>query len=197
RPTTYWDYIKTEQILALQGGLEEDDAGLSNDEVVFIVVHQIDELWFKLALRELQEVRDLFASGKVPEQTLSSVVRGIRRAVLLFDQIASHFVLMETLTTRDYLGFRDKLSPASGFQSAQMRELEILMGLRPEERIPLGHEKDYMEALRYPDGEESAAFHRVARRLADTPSLKQALDDWLFRTPIQGSRPDDAGDDAV
>jgi tryptophan 2,3-dioxygenase len=200
RPTTYWDYIKTEQILALQGGLEEDDANLSNDEVVFIVVHQIDELWFKLALRELQEVRDLFASGKVPEQTLSSVVRGIRRAVLLFDQISSHFVLMETLTTRDYLGFRDKLSPASGFQSAQMRELEILMGLRPEERIPLGHEKDYMEALRYPDGGESAAFHRVKRRLDDIPSLKQALDDWLYRTPIQGSRPDgdeDAADEAV
>jgi len=196
QPSTYWEYIRTEEILALQGGLSEDDRTLSNDEVVFIVVHQIDELWFKLALRELEEVRDLFASVKVPEQTLSSVTRGIRRAVLLFGQIASHFALMETLTTRDYLGFRDKLSPASGFQSAQMRELEIVLGLRPDERIPLGHENSYMDALRYPDGSESPAFHRVKRRLADTPSLKQALDDWLYRTPIQGSRPEADGDEA-
>ncbi len=196
KPSTYWDYIKTEELLALQGGLVADDRSLSSDEVVFIVVHQIDELWFKLALRELEEVRDLFASVKVPEQTLSSVTRGIRRAVLLFDQIASHFVLMETLTTRDYLGFRDKLSPASGFQSAQMRELEIVLGLRPDERIPLGHENSYMDALRNDDGTPSPAFHRVERRLADTPSLKQALDDWLFRTPIQGSRPEDEGDEA-
>lgn len=194
-PSSYWDYIKTEEILALQGGLASDDRSLSNDEVVFIVVHQIDELWFKLALRELEEVRDLFASVKVPEQTLSSVTRGIRRAVLLFGQIASHFALMETLTTRDYLGFRDKLSPASGFQSAQMREIEIVLGLLPEERIPLGHENSYMDALRHADGSPSPAFRRVERRLADTPSLKQALDDWLFRTPIQGSRPESAGDD--
>ena len=50
--TTYWDYVRVETILGLQGGLEEDDSGLENDEVLFITIHQIDELWFKLALRE-------------------------------------------------------------------------------------------------------------------------------------------------
>ncbi|MCA9635147.1 MAG: tryptophan 2,3-dioxygenase [Myxococcales bacterium] len=157
----------------------------------------MDELWFKLALRELTSVRDLFASGKVPEQTLSSVARGIRRGVLLFEQLASHFALMETLTTRDYLGFRDKLHPASGFQSAQMRELEILMGLKPDQRLPLGHESSYMDALRHADGSPSPAYHRVARRLADAPSVKEALEEWLYRTPIQGSMPDSPDDEAA
>ena len=60
-PTTYWDYIKVEPLLALQSGLESDERQLSNDEVLFITVHQIDELWFKLVLRDLTAVRTLFA----------------------------------------------------------------------------------------------------------------------------------------
>jgi tryptophan 2,3-dioxygenase len=196
-PTTYWDYIKVEEILDLQRGIDEREDDLSNDEVVFIVVHQIDELWFKLALREVVRLRDLFAAEKVREQSLASAVRSLRRAALLFEQLASHFVLMETLTTRDYLGFRDKLLPASGFQSAQMRELEILLGLRPEERIPLGHERSYLDALRHPDGSISPAYRRVEARLADYPTVKEALDEWLYRTPIQGSMPEQAGDEAT
>ncbi len=65
KSTVYWDYIKIEEILALQAGIAESDAELSNDEVMFITVHQIDELWFKLAIRELVHVRDLFAREKV------------------------------------------------------------------------------------------------------------------------------------
>jgi tryptophan 2,3-dioxygenase len=194
KPTTYWDYIRVEQILSLQGGLENDDSSLSNDEVMFITIHQIDELWFKLALRELVSVRDLFARPRVPEQSLSSAVRGIRRMALLFHQAAQHFALMETMTTREYLAFRDKLSPASGFQSAQLREIEILMGLDDGSRIPLGHEHSYLQALRNPDGSESSASRRVLARLEDRPTLKDALDEWLFRTPIDGSTPDDPHD---
>ena len=165
KSTVYWDYIKTEEILALQSGIADSDVGLANDEVMFIVVHQIDELWFKLALRELVHVRDLFAQEKVREQQLANGVRGIRRTALLFEQVAHHFSLMETMTTRDYLGFRDKLSPASGFQSAQLREIEILLGLKIEDRLPLGHDHDYLRALKYPDGSESPASRRVAARL--------------------------------
>jgi tryptophan 2,3-dioxygenase len=197
KPTTYWDYIRVEELLSLQGGLEEDDAELANDEVLFITVHQIDELWFKLALRELVSVRNLFARERVPEQSLASAVRGIRRMAQLFHHVAGHFSLMETMTTRDYLAFRDKLSPASGFQSAQLREIEILMGLDDEKRIPLGHEHSYMQALRYPDGSESPASRRVTRRLEDRPTLVDAIDEWLHRTPIDGSTPDDPDDAAV
>jgi len=193
-PTTYWDYIKVEELLSLQAGLEDDEAGLANDEVMFVVVHQIDELWFKLALRELVSIRNLFAAAHVAEQSLSSVVRGLRRMVLLFQQIAGHFALMETLTTRDYLAFRDKLAGASGFQSAQLREIEILMGLESSERIPLGNE-DYLRALQYSDGRDSPASLRVKARLADRPSLRDALMDWLYRTPIDGSLPSEPSDE--
>lgn len=195
KPTAYWDYIKVEELLSLQGGLEPTDAGLSNDEVLFIAVHQIDELWFKLALRELITVRDLFAKAPVPEQALASAARGIRRMSLLVKHVASHFEVMETMTTRDYLAFRDKLSPASGFQSGQLREIEILLGLRDEQRIPLGHEHSYMNALKNSDGSPSSAYRRVAARLEDGPTLLEAIQDWLYRTPIQGSTPQTPGDE--
>src|SRR5262245_23784761 len=65
RLTNYWDYIKVEELLALQGGLERDDREVGNDEVVFIVVHQVYELWFKLILRELRTARDLFCAPRV------------------------------------------------------------------------------------------------------------------------------------
>jgi tryptophan 2,3-dioxygenase len=195
KATTYWDYIKVEELVRLQAGIADSDEGLANDEVLFITIHQIDELWMKLALRELVSIRNLFAVERVPEQSLASAVRGVRRMALIFELFADHFALMETMTTRDYLAFRDKLSPASGFQSAQLREIEILMGLEDSQRIPFGHEKTYKDALRSPEGDPSPASLRVEKRLADTPSLKHALDAWLFRTPIGGStpeKPDDA-----
>lgn len=196
KPTAYWEYIKLAELLGLQAGLEATDENLSNDEVLFISVHQIDELWFKLILRELVSVRNLFGAAKVPEQSLASAVRGIRRMALLISHVASHFEVMETMTTRDYLSFRDKLMPASGFQSFQLREIEVLLGITDAERIPLGHEHSYMEALKNHDGTPSTAFLHVTARLADKPTLFDAVEDWLYRTPIQGSTPDQPGDDA-
>ncbi len=193
-PTTYWDYIKVEELLALQSGIDEAEANLGNDEVLFITIHQIDELWFKLVLRELVVVRDQLAQPHVPEQSLASVVRSLRRTALLMHSVAQHFALMETLTTRDYLGFRDKLSPASGFQSAQLREIEILLGLEDSQRISLGAEGSYLAALRGANGEASPALRRVLARLEDGPSIKDALMAWLFRTPINGSMPSDPDD---
>lgn len=186
-----------EELLALQGGLEPTDERLSNDEVLFIAVHQIDELWFKLILREVIAIRDLFARSPVPEQALASAARSIRRTSLLLSHVASHFSVMETMTTRDYLAFRDKLSPASGFQSGQLREIEILLGLEDKDRIPLGHEHTYMNALRAADGSPSSAYRRVERRLTDKPTVLTAVEEWLYRTPIQGSTPGEAGDEAA
>jgi tryptophan 2,3-dioxygenase len=197
KPTTYWDYIKVEELLALQSGIAGSDAELENDEVMFIVIHQIDELWFKLAIRELVKIRNVFARPHVPEQALASAVRGLRRVEAILRKVADHFELMETLTTRDYLAFRDKLSPASGFQSAQLREVEFLLGLDDAERIPLGHEGSYMRALRNPDGSASPASLRVEARMKDRPTLREVLHEWLYRTPIQGSTPGMPSDDAV
>ena len=62
-PTTYWEYVRIEELLGLQKGLEDSEARLENDEVLFITVHQVFELWFKLVLRELKSARDLFCAN--------------------------------------------------------------------------------------------------------------------------------------
>jgi tryptophan 2,3-dioxygenase len=182
----YWEYIKVEELLRLQGGFDGDESKLENDEVLFIVVHQVYELWFKVILRELSVARDLFRQNPVPDIQLASAVRSFRRVCAIFEQATDHFKVMETLTTRDYLEFRDRLIPASGFQSAQLREIEILLGLDDAVRIPLGREGSYKEALRGADGEPSPATRRVEARLAGGPSLKQVVYEWLSRTPIDG-----------
>ncbi len=196
-PTTYWDYIRVEDLLSLQGGRDGGDEHLSNDEVRFIVVHQIDELWFKLVLRELATARRLFARVPVPESDLAIAVAALRRVTIVFGLAATHFELMETMRTQDYLLFRDKLYPASGFQSAQLREIEILMGLDDRDRIALGQEYSYKTALKGPGATSSPALLRVEARERDKPTLKEAVLSWLSRTPIDGSSPGDAGDAAV
>lgn len=193
KPTNYWDYIRVEDLLSLQGGLDRDEEGLTNDEVLFITVHQVFELWFKLVIRELRSARDVFKGDHVSEQDMSSVVRGIRRVVVVLQRCTDHFPVIETITTRDYLAFRDKLTPASGFQSAQMRQMEILMGLQDEDRIPLGLEENYRAALRGHDGSTSPAYERVQEQIEDTPTLATACADWLYRTPIIGAGPEDEG----
>ena len=76
KPSPYWEYIRVEALLSLQAGTASTEAELANDEVRFIVVHQSDELWFKLVLREMVSVRDLFTRPTVPEQALASARSG-------------------------------------------------------------------------------------------------------------------------
>ena len=196
RPITYWDYIRVEDLLRLQGGIPRDDAKVSNDEVLFITVHQVFELWFKLVLRELVTARNLFQAERVAEQELSGAVKSLQRACSVLRVANQQWEVMETLNTREFLAFRDKLFPASGFQSAQLRQIEILFGLSMEARIPLGLEGGYMAALRTHDGSPSPAHAHVQKQLEDKPSLKDAIDEWLFRAPIDGSVPRGADDEA-
>ncbi len=194
---TYWSYIKTEELLSLQGGVDGDESKVNDDEALFIVVHQVYELWFKLVLRELTSARDLFKLEPVPDHLMASAVRSLRRVSTILRQSVSHFEVMETLTTRDFLAFRDRLVPASGFQSAQLREIEIVLGLDDRDRIPLGREGSYLEALKDDGGNPSPSLARVERRLEDRPSLREVLEDWLSRAPIDGSLPGSADDDAA
>ena len=192
----YWDYIRVEQLLALQGGLEEREDGLSNDEVLFITVHQVFELWFKLVLRELRFLRDFFGQDLVHDQELSRAVAGIRRVVTILRRCVDHFEVMETLSTRDYLSFRGKLAPASGFQSAQLRQIEIVLGLEESQRVHLETGESWLEALRAHDGSASPALRRVMAERKGR-SLKTAIDEWLYRTPIGGRGPKDRGASAA
>ena len=196
RKVSYWDYVKVEELLSLQGGVDEDESTVTSDELLFIVVHQVYELWFKIVLRELIAARDLFRLDPVPDDRLASAVRALRRVSTVLKTAVTHWQVVESLTTRDFLAFRDRLTPASGFQSAQLREIEIVLGLDDRERVPLGREGSYLEALKDGAGKPSPALERVVRRVADAPSLRDVLDEWLHRTPIDGAKVGDPDDDA-
>ena len=182
----YWEYIRVEELLRLQAGTKQTDTEVSNDEALFIVVHQVYELWFKLVIRELDAACALFDQKPVPDMALAQATRTFRRVTAIFDQAIGHFAVMETLTTRDYLGFRDSLIGASGFQSAQLREIEIVLGLEESQRISLGVEGTYRDALRTMDGKRSPALDRVDKRLEQKASLRTLVYRWLSRTPVAG-----------
>jgi len=196
---TYWDYLHLDQLLTLQGGIDgEGDEVELPDELLFVVVHQAYELWFKLVLRSVRLARDHLDRPRVDEETIPQVVHHLRRINTVLRLGVNQFEVVETLTPQGFLDFRDKLVPASGFQSFQMRELEILMGLEDADRLMYGK----VDPIRHID--ESAhdtpagrlAKQRVAQARTER-SMLTVLNDWLYRTPIQGSVPDDDGDQAV
>lgn len=195
---TYWDYLKLDRLLNLQGGLDADESALMTDELHFIIVHQAFELWFKLTLGELRLARNQLAKSEVPEENIPHVVHHLGRVSKIFKLCVDQFEVMETLTPQDFLGFRDKLIPSSGFQSFQMRELEILLGLEDSERETLGgvHPLAHIEALsvRSPSGDFARGRINAARA---GQTLRSALHEWLYRTPVQGSCPGDPGDEAA
>lgn len=201
KPTfpTYWDYLRLDQLLDLQGGVEGDENQLMPDELHFILVHQTMELWFKLIIRELRVARDHLAAPKLPDEKVPFVVHHLRRINEILRLCVQQFQVVETLTPQDFLAFRDKLVPASGFQSFQMREMEILLGLEDADRATLGNMSamDYIKNLadKSPAGERAWRHISTAR---EETTLRTALHEWLYRTPIQGSTPESPGDnDAV
>ncbi len=195
---TYWDYLKLDRLLDLQGGVEGDESALMPDELHFIIVHQAYELWFKLVLRELRDARDHLAAPRVPEDEVPYVVHHLRRVTEIMKLAVDQFRVMETLTPQDFLAFRDKLIPASGFQSFQLRELEILLGLDDKERIayagadPLEH----IRALSATSPGGKLAWSRIEKARSEL-SLRAAMHEWLYRTPLQGSSPNDPADAAA
>lgn len=195
---SYWDYLNLPDLLNLQGGLEGDESQLGPDELHFIVVHQAFELWFKLTLNELRLARDHLAAPHVPEQHIPHVVHHLRRANTILQLCADQFGVMETLSPQDFLAFRDKLIPSSGFQSFQMREIELLCGLADAERVDSGFGDPLAAIRRMGKGSEAGeyAIGRLEAALAEQ-SLRDALHAWLWRTPIQGSAPGEAGDEAA
>jgi tryptophan 2,3-dioxygenase len=121
---TYGDYLHVPELLSLQRLLSDPPV---HDELLFIVVHQAYELWFKQLLFELESVRErLFAGDTERARHYLTRVHAIERVLI------EHIEVLETMTPQDFLAFRDHLAPASGFQSAQFRELEFLSGLKDE-----------------------------------------------------------------
>ncbi len=187
RPTTYWDYIQVDRLLELQGGLGDQSDDLAPEEVLFITVHQVFELWFKVILGELIAIRNAFKAPQLSNEDMIDVVARLERCATILRVGNQHWEVVETLPPREYLKFRGKLMPASGFQSAQLRQIEILLGLEESERVPFGSEGSHLAALRGPGGAATEASRKVAHQMQDLPTLKAAISDWLERTPIGGA----------
>ena len=177
----------------------DDDHGMLVDELHFIVVHQTYELWFKLVLRCLRVARDAprHAPGRRGDASpaSSTTSAGSTRSCELG---VEPFRVMETITPQDFLDFRDKLVPASGFQSlpaARDGDRPGPRGREPASRYggvdPIRHIDEA------PTTPPPARLARGADRPRPAPSApsSRCLDEWLSRTPIQGSSPADPGDD--
>jgi len=192
----YWDYLNLKPLLSIQGGLESNESALETDELHFIITHQALELWFKLILAELRDARDQLASPNVPEERIPHVVHHLGRISEILQLAAQTFSVMETLTPQDFMSFRDKLTPASGFQSFQMREMELLLGVEWSTRVKYGNVDplDHIRKLAKDSPAGELALERIQNVLQET-SLRDAMHTWLYRTPIQGSQPGNDNDD--
>jgi tryptophan 2,3-dioxygenase len=124
-PLTYGEYLKVPELLALQDLLSDPP---HHDEMLFIVVHQAYELWFKQMLHETDSARGQLDADRVVEAT-----RLLRRVAEIQRLLIGQVRILETMRPQDFLGFRAHLNPASGFQSVQFREVEFALGLKDAE----------------------------------------------------------------
>jgi len=147
---TYGAYLRLADLLDQQVAESSPPA---HDELLFITIHQVYELWFKLLLAELTEARDRMLGG---ESYLPRV--RLERCHTIERVLVGQVDVIDTMTPQDFVAFRNKLAPASGFQSAQFREIEFLSGLK---------DPRYLERFR---GLSDVERQRLDRRLAE-PSL--------------------------
>mgnify|MGYP006262656735 FL=1 len=132
---TYGNYLQLEELLKLQSGPDGHSPAPSNHEMHFIVTHHAFELWFKQINRELEEALELMNVEEVDEKQIPVIVSRLERCAEIFRLLASQWKVMETLSPQDFLAFRDRLGTSSGFESWQLRTLEMLLGLESEQRI--------------------------------------------------------------
>jgi len=144
-PVTYSSYLKLEELLALQQPLSD---GPEHDEMLFIVIHQVYELWFKEMLHELGYLHLLLDRGDTPR-----ALHTLKRVLTILKVNVAQIDVLETMTPLEFLSFRERLESGSGFQSFQFRELEFALGLKNPKALD-----------RYPPG--SAARTQLERRLA-------------------------------
>jgi len=176
KPLNYTDYLNLDKILNSQN-LKSAERGLpAHDEMLFIIIHQVYELWFKQIIFELDSILKILNQNNVKESDVSIVVTRLDRIIeiqkILIDQVR----VLETMTAMDFLEFRDDLIPSSGFQSAQFRQLENKLGLSTAHRINYG-KQDYKHAL-HKDNIASVEKSEQEKSLFDLIEI------WLERTPF-------------
>ena len=175
-PLYYADYIQIDRLLGSQQMQSALRGRPAHDEMLFIIVHQTYELWFKQILWELDAVLATFRGSLVPEEELGQAVLRCGRIVEIQRVLIQQVDVLETMTPLDFLDFRDVLIPASGLQSAQFRLIENKLGMRRGDRLQL-NDAPYTSRL----SKEDAARVEASEK---EPSLFDLIEGWLERTPF-------------
>lgn len=172
----YPDYLQLEKLLSAQTPLSQEKGDLAHDEHLFIITHQVYELWFKQILFELDFVINTLSSQYVMEKEIAKITHHINRVVEIQKVLVQTMDVMETMTPMDFMDFRDELTPASGFQSLQFRLFETKMGLTQKYRREA--EKSYFNSrLR----SEERAILDIQEH---APNLFDSVQVWLERMPF-------------
>jgi tryptophan 2,3-dioxygenase len=156
---TYGNYLHVDELLSLQ---QPRSAGPEHDEMLFIVIHQVYELWFKQLLHEFDRVTQLFTADDTHR-----VQHTLKRILTVLKVMVAQLDILETMTPLEFLSFRERLEAASGFQSDQFRQVEFILGAKSDKAI-----------ARFPEG--SRARVALERRYGE-PTLWDAFLRYLAR----------------
>jgi len=159
RAVTYGGYLRVDDLLALQ---QPRSSGPEHDELLFIVIHQVYELWFKELLHELDRVRQLLTADDTHRAQHT-----LKRILTILKVLVAQLDILETMTPLEFKSFRERLEAASGFQSDQFRQIEFVLGAKNEKAI-----------RRFPEGSRARAA--LERRYAE-PTLWDAFLHYLAR----------------
>lgn len=155
---TYSDYLKIEELLQLQQPRSEKP---EHDEILFIVIHQVYELWFKQILHEADYLTELLGTDSKRDGDSAKVGHTLKRMRTILKTMVAQVDILETMTPISFSSFRSRLDEASGFQSAQFREFEFVLGQRSK-------------GMMHHHRETPWAHERLSRRLEE-PSLYQSF----------------------
>lgn len=176
----YSDYIELDKILNSQHPKSFSSLEDGNDEMLFIIIHQAYELWFKQIIFELDLARNILIRDRINDNSddMSRLVQRLKRVVKILELINQQVTVLETMTAPDFLEFRNHLLPASGFQSKQFRLIEAKLGLKMEQR----YKAEYYKHTRR--GSLSEADLREVNQAESESTLKELIVQWLERMPF-------------
>ena len=177
----YGTYLAVDGLLALQKPVSLKDGKVqAHDEMLFIIVHQTYELWFKQILHELRACCDVLSKPIADDNgvDMNVVVHRLRRIVEIWKLLNQQVDVLETMTPLDFLDFRSRLEGASGFQSKQFRQIESGLGLRMENRFrPEYYKHTDVGGFNEEDYKEITEAEKM-------PSLLKLVEQWLERMPF-------------
>jgi tryptophan 2,3-dioxygenase len=175
----YSDYLQLDRILNSQDLRSVLTGRPADDEMLFIIVHQAYELWFKQIIFELDIVLKILRA-KVNDNSpdMSNAVHRLKRINKIFDLLNKQFDILESMTSLDFLDFRNLLVPASGFQSKQFRIIEASLGLKAGQR----HMGSYYKHSG--KGGFSSGDIQDIGAVESNVTLKSEITEWLCRTPF-------------